>query len=575
MSRTRLVLEVLRVARLRRGRFALAVALGAGTVLAALSLLGVSAYLICRASEQPPILSLTTTIVVVRALALVSPLARYGDRLVSHDLAFRGLGRLRVAIFEQIEPLAPGELDIYRDGDLLDRTVRDVDEIQDLVLRVGLPAIVAAVVAPVVVVALGVVLPVAGLCVLAGLVFAAVTSPAIARRLTRRAQERQSERRSTLTAELVEALDAADELWLCGADDAVLARVASVDRELVAAARADARGAGWAEAIVILTAGLTSISVLALASAAASAGDLDPLLVASLALVAGAVFEIVHPLTSGARAIDSVIDSARRVLELMALRPAVEDPACPAPVPDEQLGIDAVDLSVSRGSGDDRALVVDGVDLHLSPGGRVLVTGPSGAGKSTVLLVLARFLERDGGRVDVGGRDVRDYDQDDLRRRVLLVDQDAHVFDSTVRENLLLARPGASDDELHLALEAAQLDAFVTSLPHGLDTSVGINGRTLSGGQRQRLALARAFLSEADVLLVDEPTAHLDPPTASRLLTDLDAHLDGRAVVLVTHRDAGPFADAPTVEIEPVGRTPRSTDARRDGRARRDDEADF
>lgn len=549
MSRARQLGAVVRLAGLRRARLAVAVALGSLTVLGALGLLGLSAYLICRAAQQPPILSLTTVIVVVRALAIAGPLARYGDRLVSHDLAFRGLGRLRTAIFAQIEPLAPGELDAYRDGELLDRMVHDVDRVQDLVLRVALPGAVALVVAPVVIIAQLVVLPTAGLALALGLGLALVLSPWLAHRLTRRAQQLQGERRAVLTAELVEALDAAEELWLTGSEGAVLDRIGAADRDLVSAGRADARGAGWADAVVVAAAGATGVAVLVLAAAAAAGGGLDPLLVAPLALVAAATFDVVGPVTAGARSIDAVSASARRLLDLVDVEPEVVDPVHPVAGPPARPAVRLRDLAVERGPAGHRELVVEHLDLDLAPGGHVVVTGPSGAGKSTLLLVLARFLERRSGQAEIGGRDLRAYAQDDVRRRVLLLAQDAHVFDSTIRENLLLARPTATPDQLEAALAGAELDAFVASLPDGLDTRVGLNGHRLSGGQRQRLALARAFLSDADVLLVDEPTAHLDRATGAAVLDELAALAHDRSVLLVTHGDAGPFAGAPRLDL--------------------------
>jgi ABC-type multidrug transport system fused ATPase/permease subunit len=203
--------------------------------------------------------------------------------------------------------------------------------------------------------------------------------------------------------------------------------------------------------------------------------------------------------------------------------------------------------------GPDRRRVLDGVDLELPSGDRVVVAGPSGAGKTTLAQLLVRFLERQDGDARLGHRDLRDHRQDDVRAAVLLSAQEPHIFDATIRANLTLARPDASDTELHTALDRARLGAWVGSLPAGLDTVVGERGRTLSAGQRQRLALARAFLADPAVLVLDEPTAHLDGDTAAALLDDLWHRAGERSVLLITHGDAGPFGRCRRVELEATG----------------------
>jgi thiol reductant ABC exporter CydC subunit len=530
------------------GRFVLSVGLGALAVVAGAVLVGLAGYLICRAARQPPILSLTTIMVAVRVAALTRPGARYAERLSSHDLAFRALGHLRERVFARIEPLAPAGLEAYRDGELLSRMVADIDQLQDVALRLLLPVGVAVVASTVVVGGVLVVSPAAGVLLGAGLAGAALLGPLVAARVVARSQRRQAALRARLTADLVDALDAADELWLNGADGRVAAAVAADDQALVQVALCDARAAGAADAIGVAGAALTSLAVLAITTAAAGRGALDPLLVAPLTLVAVGTFEAVLPLSLAARQLPAVLAAGRRVLELIDRRPEVADPTRPAPAPSRPVEIALDRVVVARGP--QRRRVLDGVALRLPPGARTVVSGPSGAGKTTLAQLLVRFLEREGGEVTIGPRDLRDHRQDDVRSAVLLSAQEPHVFSSTIRENLLLARPAASDAELHQALARAQLGEWVASLEAGLDTVVGERGRALSGGQRQRLALARAFLADPSVLVLDEPTAHLDADTASALLDDLWHQAGERSVLLVTHGDAGRFGRCRRVELE-------------------------
>jgi thiol reductant ABC exporter CydC subunit len=531
----------------RPARLAVPVGLGALAVTAGAALTGLAGYLICRAAQQPPILSLTVILVAVRVLALVRPAARYAERLVSHDLAFRSLGHLRTRVFARIEPLAPAGLEAYRDGELLSRMVADVDELQDVALRLLLPACVAVVAGTVIAGGVAVVSEVAGVVLAVGLVCAAAVPPLVAARVAARTRRRQATLRARLTADLVDALGAVEELWLNGADARAVATIAADDRALVGAALRDARAAGAADALGVVVGGLTAVGVLVAATAAAGRGTLDPLLVAPLTLVAVGAFEAVLPLSTSARHLPSVLSTGRRVLELVDREPEVTDPDEPvAPAP-RHSDIALREVVVVRGA--DRRRVLDGVDLTLERGERMVVAGPSGAGKTTLAHLLVRFLERQDGGARLGPHDLRDHRQDDLRAVVLLSAQEPHVFNSTIRENVAFARPGASDAEVREALARVRLGAWVTSLPAGLDTRVGERGRTLSGGQRQRLALARAFLADPPVLILDEPDAHLDAETVTALLDDLWREAGERSVLLVTHGRTGPFERCRRLEL--------------------------
>jgi ATP-binding cassette, subfamily C, bacterial CydC len=518
-------------------RVVLSVVLGATALSFGVALMATAGYLISRAAEQPPILSLTVTIVTVRFFGLARPIARYLERLVGHDVALRGLARIRGRFCQHVEPLAPAQLACYRRGDLLARMVGDVDALQGLYVRCLGPPLVALTVASLCVAATAAVLPPAALVLAVGLLVAGLPVPIVAGRIAAEAGSRQRGERAELTAELVEVLRGAPELVVYGGEEETLARVRSLDGELARLGRRTALAAGVGDALSTLVAGLTVVGVLAIAVSAHGSGDLDRVLVATLALLALASFDAVLPLPAAARELSANLASGRRVLDVIDVEPFVRDPTDPSAAPPGPVTVTLERVTARYPSSTAPAL--KSLDLRLDPGRRVAMVGPSGAGKTTVTHLLFRFLDPEHGRVTIGGRDVREYRQEDVRSTFALAGQEAHLFASTIRENLRVARPRATDDELWAVLRCAHISEWVRSLPDGLDTFVGEEGVRLSGGQRQRLVLARALLSDAPVLILDEPTAHLDPPTARSLIDDVLAAADGRTVLLITHRDEG------------------------------------
>jgi ATP-binding cassette, subfamily C, bacterial CydC len=523
---------------LSAGLGVLAVAFGVGLMTAA-------GYLISRAAEQPPILSLTVTIVAVRFFGLARPIARYLDRVASHDVALSALGRIRARFYERIEPLAPGQLEGYRRGELLGRMVGDVDSLQGLYVRGLTPLLVALVVGASCVALTAVFLPAAAAILALGLVLVGGAVPALTAALNRAAGRRQGAVRSDLTAELVELLRGAPELVVYGREAETLARIRERSDELARLGRRDGLAAGVAEGLSILIAGLTVVGVLAVATEA----SFDRVLVATIALLALASFDSVIPLRAAGAELSATIAAGRRVLELVDRKPSIRDPAAPRSAPRRPAAVALEGVTARYAQGAQPAL--NDFDLTIEPGTRMALVGPSGAGKTTVTNLLLRFLDPEQGRVTIAGRDVRELRQSDVRRNFALAGQNAHVFNSTIRANLSLARPGATDAELEDALRRARIHEWVASLPDGLDTLVGEEGTKLSGGQRQRLTVARALLSDAPVLVLDEPTAHLDAETAELLVRDILAAADDRSVLLITHRPEGLDLVDEVVELAP------------------------
>jgi len=527
---------LLRAGRPPRARVALSVGLGALSVLSGVGLIAFAGYLISRSAERPPVLSLTVVIVAVRFFGLARPLARYFERLTSHDLAFRLLARMRVAFYGRLEPLVPARLEGYRRGDLLARMVGDVDALQNLFLRGLTPPLVALVAGAVSVAVCAAYLPVAGLVLATGLLAGGVGVPVLAALGGRRSGARQAGARAELTVELLELLRGAPELVVLGAEGAALQRVAALDAELTRLARNEALLAGLVEGLAAAIVGLTVAGVLAVCVAATAAGALDRVLVATLALLALASFEGVAPLPAAALRLRTTLESGARLLALADREPAVTDPPRPAALP-AGAGIALDDVAFSYAG--EESWDLSGLDLELPLGRRVALVGRSGAGKSTVAALMARFLDPTSGRLALDGVDLRSLRQRDVRTRITLDSQDAYLFSTTIGENVRLARPGADDDEIAHALERARAWEWVRSLPEGLDTPVGEEGASVSGGERRRIALARTFLAGAPVIVLDEPTGHLDPETAEALIADALRAAEERSVLLITHRPEG------------------------------------
>ena len=529
--------RVLALAAPVRSRLLLAALLAVVTVGCAVALAGVSGWLLATAAGQPPVLSLAVAVVGVRAFGLARGVSRYVERLAGHDAALRVLSGTRSDVWTALEPLVPAGLPGSGRGDLLERLVGDVDALQDLYLRAIAPPVVSAAIG---VLAVGFsvwLLPSAGLALALGLVVAGTAVPAAVVLVDRRAARHRAPARSRLTAATVEALAGAADLEAHGAADAALERVLAADEQLRSTGRSAARAAGLAEGLQVLAGGLVVLAVLLAGVPAVAAGTVDGVTLAVLVLVAWACQEVTAPLPDAARALVSARAAAVRLLEVLDAPAPVPDPVVPRPLPEGPLGI-AVRELVVRYPGAARP-ALDGVDLDLPPGRRVALVGPSGSGKSTLVDVLLRFREPTSGSVLLGGVDVRTCAQDDVRRVVSGCLQGAHVFATTLHDNLLLARPAAGAVEVEAAARAAGLAEWARSLQQGWQTPAGEAGALLSGGQAQRLSLARGLLADPPVLLLDEPTAGLDRELADAVMADVLRATRGHTVLLVTHRLAG------------------------------------
>ncbi|WP_443062188.1 thiol reductant ABC exporter subunit CydD [Streptomyces sp. NBC_00386] len=521
----------------RRGPLTLALLLGSLALGSAVGLMATSGWLISRASQQPPVFYLMVAVTATRTFGIGRAVFRYAERLVSHDAVLRMLADTRAAVYRRLERLAPAGLRTTRRGDLLSRLVADVDALQDYWLRWLLPAGAAVLVSAASVGFTAWLLPEAGAVLAAGLLAAGAGVPLVTGAVARRAERRLAPARGALATQVADLLTGTAELTVAGALPARTAEARQADGVLTGIASRAATATALGDGLTALVSGLTVAATALVGAQAVAAGRLHGVLMAVVVLTPLAAFEAVMGLPLAVQYRQRVRKSAERVYEVLDAADPVREPEQPRPAPATPFPLRVSGLR-ARHAGQDRDALA-GLDLTLEKGRRIAVVGTSGAGKTTLAQVLLRFLDPEAGTYTLAGADARGMDGDAVRRLVGLCAQDAHLFDSTLRENLLLARKDATEAAVRDALGRARLLDWVDGLPDGLDTLVGEHGARLSGGQRQRLALARALLADFPVLVLDEPAEHLDLPTADALTADLLAATEGRTTLLITHRLAG------------------------------------
>ncbi|MGE3076128.1 MAG: thiol reductant ABC exporter subunit CydD [Dehalococcoidia bacterium] len=546
----------LRALGLSRGswhRLTAAVVLGAIATVAGVALVTSASWLLARASQHPPVLSLSVLVVTIRALALGKSSARYLERLASHDAVLRMMTSLRVQVFRRLADLTPGGFADERHGEGLSRLMGDLEAVQDLWLRALLPPLTAAVASVCIVVVAWAVLPQAAAILGAAIAFGAIVAPWLATRVRRDAGAAATVERVQMAADVVDLAECADELSAYGGGMARLNGVAKRDRRISDLARREDVLSGLAESIESGLGAVTAAAILVVAAAAARAGSLDPLLVAPLVLLGWMLPDLVGQLPGAARRKTLLSASLARVSEVLEAGDPHADPVRPAAAPSGPVGLSIEGLAV-RWPGQ-ASPVLRGLDLEIAPGEVAVILGRSGAGKSTLAATIMGFLRPEQGSIRIGGVPTTSLRGSDLRRLVGWAAQDAYLFDATIRDNLRIARPGASDEDLWTAIRSVRLEGWLSGLPEGLDTRVGAGGRAISGGEARRLALAQALLADPAILILDEPTASVDPATAEQLMRDQIAAAAGRTTLIITHRTEGLEAVGKVLRIENSGTT--------------------
>ena len=499
----------------------------------AIALLGTAAWLIATAAGAPPVLTLAVAAVMVRAFALGRAIFRYAERLAGHDAAFRGLVGLRVAVYTQVERLAPSGISHFGRGDLLARIVTDVDTAVDLPLRVVLPWVQGALVSVATVVFFWWLLPSAALLMLVAGIAAVVAVPWLVSTMTANAQARLAPLRGELSSALVTAFAAAADIEAFGAQDRAIQQLAAIDEQVTRLGRREAFGLGLAGALMTAVQGVAVVGGLYLAGTAVLDGRLAPVWLAVAALLPLALFDVLGVLPGAAIAEQRVRAAAIRLDALSHLPSPVVEPTAAVGLASGFTGLELEDMQVALGSGS--SIVLRNVSFSIKAAEHVYLVGPSGAGKSTLVSVLMGFTAYTGS-VRFNGEELSSVEPDDLRAHVGLLEQRAHIFGTTIQENVSLGRDGVDARRVGEALNDARLTSMLARLPDGIDTFVGSFGSSISGGEAQRIAVARLLIEPRSLVLLDEPTAHLDADNATGLDALLREQFSQDTTITITHQ---------------------------------------
>ena len=533
--------------------FGLSTLLGALASASGVALTATAGWLIVQASTQPALLTLMVAIVGVRAFGLARPVLRYAERLRSHDSALQLLARRRVEVYNALVPLTPARLGRRR-GDALSAIVDDVNSVADRELRVRMPVRTGAIVALLAVAVATHALVAAGVVLAVFFVVAGPGGYFVARRGAASSERRAVEMRAQFSSLVVETVQIAPELVMWQADQAAAERVARLSDQLGHTARSSSRWLGAARGLVLLTSGLAVASMAGVTHDALERNELSGPMMALLLLLPLALAEILVPFADAGALSAHTTAAAARLRHLERTPPAVRDCVATGFPTTHDIDVDRV-----RGRWQGAAEPTAATSLSLLPGERVALVGPSGSGKSTLAALLLRFLDPVSGAITMGDVSTRDMGLDDVRQLIGLVDDDPHIFATTLAENVRLARPEASDDEVQAALRQARLGNWLDSLPDGLATWLGDGHAMVSGGERARIAIARSLLAAQPVLVLDEPTAHLDHATATELAREILSGPRSRSVLWITHADAGLDLTDRLIDLTVPGTPTRST----------------
>jgi ATP-binding cassette subfamily C protein CydCD len=540
---------------------ALSAILDFATIGSGIGLMGTSAYIISAAALQPSIADLQVAIVGVRFFGISRGIFRYLERLVSHQVTFQVLSNLRVWFYRSLEPLAPARLLQFQSGDLFSRITGDIASLENFYVRGIAPPLVAFLVAAATALFLSFYDPGLALVLLGALACAGVGLPLVMSQLARKTGRQLQITRANLNTTLVDGIQGLADLLAFGHAEQQLKSIKVASHELSGMQNRMARLSALQNSLSGLLAHLGLLSVLVLGIALVEQGQIEEVYLAVLVLVAISSFEAVQPLPLAAQYLENNLSAGGRLFELVDTKAEVSDPQAPLPTPESPslavqnlwfsfpTGFATNNLSTDRGRWispvGKQIPVLQDISFDLPPRKKIAIVGPSGAGKTTLIHLLLRFWEyRDSrpgcsGRILMNGRDLHLYHPKDIRNLFGVVSQNTYLFNATIMENLLIASPEATEEQVIEAACNAEIHDFIGSLPQGYHTWIGEQGLRLSAGERQRLAIARALLKQAPILVLDEATANLDQVTEKRILSTVHTLMDKQTTLMVTHRLVG------------------------------------
>ena len=520
-----------------RGQLIISIALGAVTFISSVALMATSGWLISSAALMPPVLTLSVAVVGVRTFALSRGVSRYAERLVSHNATFNSLTGVHRAIFDRLEQLAPAGLPAFRRGDLLARLVADVDSIQDLPLRVVLPISSGLIAATFSIGLTAWILPTAGIILFLTLLFAGIVIPLIARWGAARSELAISSVRGEFVDEMIEFYAGNADIIALGQHENAIGRLTDLDNQLTEIARRQAYSIGLASGLLVIAQGIAIVASTWAGIVAYQNNQLAGVMLAVLAMIPMAAFEAVSNFPAAALALSRVQGSANRIVEILERPEPVLEPKISADITQPEIEFQEVSACWP---GNQESSISE-ISFKVPPKTSLGLVGPSGSGKSTIISVLLKFLIPTHGKYVIDSIDTKGISGEKIRTKIMLSAPDQHIFATSIAENLRIAATdpeNLTDEQIWQALEKVQLATWVRSLPNQLQTLVGERGSTMSGGQRQRLTLARLFIANPEVWVLDEPTEHLDSKLADQIMQNVVSATDNNSLIVASHRIA-------------------------------------
>ncbi len=514
------------------------------TALASISLLTLSGWFITSTAiagiAAPDGVAITFNFMVpaaqIRALAIIRTVSRYGERLLTHEATFRGIAEMRCWFFKKLIPLAPGRLAMRRSADLLTGITQDIDVLDSFYLRLCIPFLIVLMGGTAVVIFIASYSVPISLFVLLMLTVTALLIPWVFNRLGQKSVKENLQHTATFKIEQIELLQGLADLCIFNAYSRFKTKLILISEQMIETQRKNIHWAAFSSAIIGFLSHITFLISLVLAGSLFQQGEMSGAIVVMLSFCILAVFEWVAPVSLAVQMLAKIKASLKRIRNVTELTPLICEPQTDLKIPPfDDLTINKLSFRYSSQTD----WVLKNIDLTIPKGSKIAIVGKSGAGKTTLLQLIMRFFDPQQGEISYSGLNYKKFQSDQLMEQFAVLSQRSQLFSATIKENLLIAKPLASELEIRMAVKMAGLDDWISRLPEGLNTWVGENGAKVSGGEARRIALARVYLKNAPILILDEPTEGLDKETENEVLDTLEKLAEQKTLILVTHRKSG------------------------------------